>query len=191
MRIEQEFTVEIPIERMYLEMNNVADIGYCIEGVKKVEALSESETRWVVEARAGFMARTFQLSGVITERRPPSYLAFSGAGQDLKLSGFFELTALQANETKCRAVVDCDVVGSFKTIVDLMAKGPQQQMIAKTIANVRRRLEAAADNGAAGAQAAGSDSEATAPGPKRRGRVAKALHALRSSLRLSPGKQVR
>lgn len=209
MRIEQEFTVEIPIERLYLEMNNVADIGYCIEGVKKVQALSETETRWVVEARAGFMARTFQLAGVITERRPPTYLAFAGAGQDLKLSGFFELTALQASETKCRAVVDCEVVGSFKTIVDLMAKGPQQQMIAKTISNVRRRLEGAAGSGAPMAQ---SGAEGRAPGdagraqgpegcaPGAEGRpprskwrawIVRVLHALRASIGLSPGKQVR
>jgi carbon monoxide dehydrogenase subunit G len=177
MRVEEEFTIQIPVERMYTEMSKIGDIGYCIEGVKKVELLNETESRWVIEARAGFMARTFYLSGRIVERRPPHFVSFSGEGQDSRVSGFFELTAVGSNETRCRAVVDGEVTGPFAMIVDLMAKGPQKQIIEKTIANVRQRLEAVA---------AGAESEELRVGAIARAAARRSfLSALLSRLSLS------
>jgi hypothetical protein len=87
------------------------------------------------------MARTFNLDGRITERREPEYFAFAGKGQDVDVNGFLELEPVDGNSTNCRAVIEAEVTGPFATIVDLMARGPQQQLIRQTIANLRQRLE--------------------------------------------------
>lgn len=144
MRIEEAFEIAVSIERMYREINDVGQIGYCIAGVKEVTVVSDDESKWKVEARAGFMARTFNLNGRIVERRPPEYLAFSGAGQDVEIAGHLQLQPLAADRTRCEAVVEATVVGPFASIVDLMARGPQEQLIQETIDNLRRRLEAVA-----------------------------------------------
>src|SRR3954451_8775461 len=141
MIIEEEFTIGVPIERFYREINDIGEIGYCIAGVKKVEVVSETESKWTVEAKAGFMARTFNLDGRITERREPYYFAFSGKGQDVDVNGHLELEAVNGSATNCRAVIEAEVTGPFSTIVDLMARGPQQQLIRQTITNLRERLE--------------------------------------------------
>jgi hypothetical protein len=92
------------------------------------------------------MARTFELDATIVERRPPQRLAFTGRGQDLEMSGHLDLWPLGPDETECHVVVDVTVTGPFASIVDLMARGPQQQLIRQTIANLRKRLEARAEN---------------------------------------------
>jgi carbon monoxide dehydrogenase subunit G len=140
-KIEEQFTIAVPIERFYREINDIGEIGYCIAGVKRVDVISEVESKWTVEAKAGFMARTFNLDGRITERREPEYFAFAGTGQDVDVNGYLELEAVNGNATKCRAVIEAEVTGPFATIVDLMARGPQQQLIRQTIANLRDRLE--------------------------------------------------
>jgi carbon monoxide dehydrogenase subunit G len=141
MKIEQTFEVGAPIERLYGVLNDVDEIGQCIAGVKEVVAVSDTESRWKIEARAGFMARTFDISGTITERRPPSYLAFKGAGQDVTISGFVELESIESRVTRCSAVVEAETSGALAPLVDLMARGPQQALIEQTISNLRRRLD--------------------------------------------------
>jgi carbon monoxide dehydrogenase subunit G len=142
--IAESFEIDVPIDRMFAELNDVDKIGYCIAGVKDVTVINADESRWKVEARAGFMARTFNLKGKITERRSPGYLAFTGAGQDVELSGNIQLSPVTAIRTKCETTVEVTVVGPFASIVDLMAKGPQQALIRETIDNVRKRLEVVA-----------------------------------------------
>lgn len=141
MKIEHTFEVGAPIERLYNVLNDVDAIGRCIAGVKEVVAVSDTESKWKIEARAGFMARVFDIAGTITERRPPSYLAFRGAGQDLSISGFVELLSLEPKLTRCSAVVDAQASGSLAPLVDLMARGPQQALIEQTISNLRHRLD--------------------------------------------------
>lgn len=144
MIIEESFDIAVPIERLYKEINDIGEIGYCIAGVKKVEVLSDTESRWTVEAKAGFMSRTFKLDGQIKERREHSYFAFAGKGQDVEVNGYLELSAKGLELTNMKAVIEAQVTGPFATIVDLMAKGPQQQLIRETINNLRTRLEAVA-----------------------------------------------
>jgi carbon monoxide dehydrogenase subunit G len=131
----------VPIERMYAAINDIDTIGWCVAGVKQVKAISADDSLWKIEARAGFMARTFDIQAKIVERRPPEHLAFVGKGQDLDLSGHLDLRRQAPDRTECEIEVDVTVTGPFRSIVDLMAKGPQQQLIRQTIANLRKKLE--------------------------------------------------
>jgi carbon monoxide dehydrogenase subunit G len=142
LKIQEAFEIAAPIDRMYREIIDVGEIGYCIAGVKEVKVIGADESQWKIEARAGFMARTFNLNGKITERRPPELLAFSGKGQDIEISGRVQLSPVSATRTRCETVVEAVVTGPFAALVDLMAKGPQQALIKQTIQNLRNRLEA-------------------------------------------------
>jgi carbon monoxide dehydrogenase subunit G len=145
LKIQEAFEIAVPIDRMYREIHDIGEIGYCIAGVKDVKVISADESKWKIEARAGFMARTFNLDGQITERRPPELMAFAGKGQDIEISGHVLLSAVSASRTRCETVVEVVVTGPFATLVDLMAKGPQQALVKQTITNLRHRLEAVAE----------------------------------------------
>lgn len=141
MKIHETFEVAVPIALMYSAVSDVDDIGWCVAGVKDVKVLSADDSVWKIEARAGFMARTFEVQAKIIDRRPPEHLAFAGTGQDLEVSGHLDLRSREPGRTECEIEVDVTVRGPFSSIVDLMAKGPQQQLIRQTIANLRRKLE--------------------------------------------------
>jgi carbon monoxide dehydrogenase subunit G len=140
-KIEDEFEVPVPIDQVYKELNNVGEIGMCISGVKSIQVLNDDESIWKVEARAGFMARTFNIAGRITERRAPGFLSFTGVTQDASVNGIVRLTALDPSQTHCWASIEVDVTGAFKSLVDQMARGPQQKMVRETIANLKARLD--------------------------------------------------
>jgi carbon monoxide dehydrogenase subunit G len=141
MKIEHTFEVGAPIDRLYSVLNDVDAIGHCIAGVKEVVAVSDTESKWKIEARAGFMARVFDIAGTITERRPPTYLAFTGTGQDVFISGFVQLESVEPRLTRCNAVLEAQTSGSLAPLIDLMARGPQQALIEQTISNLRHRLD--------------------------------------------------
>lgn|GEM_PF-3415 len=141
MKIQDEFEVNCPIDKAYREINNIAEIGYCIAGVREVKTISEDESEWKIEARAGFLSRTFRIQGTITERRPPNGLSFIGSAQEAEVSGDIVLSAIDEARTRCSATVDFEVSGAFAPLVDQMAKGPMQRMIRETINNLRERLE--------------------------------------------------
>lgn len=147
MKIEDEFDVVCPIGRMYSEINNIGEIGYCIAGVKEIRAISDDESEWKVEARAGVMARTFRIRGLITERRPPEGISFTGHAPEVQVAGSVRLSAVDETTTRCAVSIEFEVIGAFKSLVDQMARGPQQRMIRETIANLRDRLEVVAAGG--------------------------------------------
>ncbi len=61
MKIHEQFELAVPIERMYSALSDIDDIGWCVAGVKQVKVLSPDDSVWKIEARAGFMARTFDI----------------------------------------------------------------------------------------------------------------------------------
>jgi carbon monoxide dehydrogenase subunit G len=140
-RIDETFEIAAPQETVYNRMNNVGDVGYCIAGVKRVEVIDERESNWKIEQRFGFMARTFDLKAQIKELEPPRRIAFAAAGQDVEVNGQIAFTAVEPSLTRCELEIEVDVVGALAPLVEVFAKGPQQQLVRETVANLRAALE--------------------------------------------------
>lgn len=141
MRIEEQFEIDAPIERLYAELNDVGGIGYCVAGVKEVQVLDSDHSRWKIEQRFGAIARTFDLQACIRERQFPQLIEFEASDHDVELSGTVRLERLAAARTRCEITVDVTAVGPLVPLLDIFARGPQRQLIRQTIANIRARLE--------------------------------------------------
>lgn len=126
---------------MYDALRNVGEIGKCIAGVRDVVLISDLESKWKVEVRAGAIFRTLDLVGRIRETQAPTYIAFAGQGQDVQIDGHVRLSELDPSRTNCQVVITAKVTGAFASLADLMAQGPQRQMINQTIQNLRRLME--------------------------------------------------
>lgn len=139
-RLETTFDVAAPIELVYRAICDVGEIGYVVAGVKDVQALSQTESQWKVEIRAGIVAQTIKVRGRITEQRPPLHLGFAAEGQNVAVTGAIDLEATAPDLTACRVTVQAEVTGRLAPIVDLVSRTTQKQLIAQTIANFRKKL---------------------------------------------------
>jgi uncharacterized protein len=142
-KIEETFDIAAPIDVVFNRMNNVGDVGYCIAGVKRVEVVNDRESRWKIEQRIGFMARTFDLQAAIKKLDPPNRIAFGAAGQDVEVDGQIRFAALDSANTRCNLEMEIEVVGTLAPLVEIFAKGPQQALIRETVANLRAALDGA------------------------------------------------
>lgn len=143
MRVEERFEVACAIEDMYRQMNDVGEIGYCVAGVEDVTVHSADESTWRVAFRAGVMQRTVSLNARVVERQAPSRIVFAAGGQDVEITGHVELAPLAPDLTGCAVLIEASISGPLGPLIDLMAKGPQQQLIRETVSNLRTRLESA------------------------------------------------
>jgi carbon monoxide dehydrogenase subunit G len=144
MRVDERFEVECARDRVYQELNDVGGIGSCVAGVREIQLVNDDESRWRIEQSLGFMSRTFKLDARIVDRRPPERIAFAATGMDVQINGHVELQAVTPTVTGCDVVIEIDVAGPLAPVVDMLARGPQQQLIAETLGNMRARLEAVA-----------------------------------------------
>ena len=138
--VEAAFEVPAPIASVYASLCDVGEIGYVIAGVKDVEVLSDTESNWKVEVRAGIVAQTLKLAGRIVERVPPHRLSFVAEGRNVSLSGVIDLTALGEAETGFGIRIQSDVTGRLAPIVELISRTTQKQLIEQTIANFRAKI---------------------------------------------------
>jgi carbon monoxide dehydrogenase subunit G len=170
MIVEETFEVAAPAQYVYDQVSNVGDIGYCIAGVQTVTVVNDRESDWLIEQRFGAMARRFRLHATMVEAESPSRIAFTAKGQDVDVSGHFEIEQIDEQSSRCSVTLEIEVVGPLAPLVELFAKGPQQALIRKTVDNVRTKLETGAVPGAApsvdptAASAVGSTSAGTSPG---------------------------
>lgn len=143
MEIREQFEVLSPIDAVFEALTDVERIGYCIAGVKKVAVTDGNESNWLVEVRAGTILRTLELHGRMIESRRPDLIVFDAIGQDVELKGSVSLRELEPSQTSCAVQIEAIVTGAFAPLADLMAQGPQRQLIQQTIGNIRSLLDGA------------------------------------------------
>lgn len=143
MEIREDFEVLNRAELVFEALTDVERIGYCIAGVKEVTVTGANESDWLIEVRAGTILRTLELHGRIIESRRPDLIVFDATGQDVELKGSVNLTELEAGKTSCVVQIEAIVTGAFAPLADLMAQGPQRQLIQQTIGNIRSLLDGA------------------------------------------------
>jgi carbon monoxide dehydrogenase subunit G len=150
LRVEERFSVSSSRELVYALLNDVGEIGLCVAGVQSIDVVDETHSRWRIEQRFGFIARTFTLEAQITERDPLCRVAFAAADREVSITGHVLLDEAPPAGTECSILLDIDVSGPLAPLVDIFARGPQQALIRQTVANLREKLEAAGEPVAAG-----------------------------------------
>jgi carbon monoxide dehydrogenase subunit G len=147
-KYEEQFEIGAPIERLYREINDLSRIAELVDEVRGVTVISDTESRWQVQAQTKVLGHTFQrameLDARILERRPPTSITFTVSGPEVSLNGQFELEELAPDRTRCRARVDVNLSGGLAPLAALLARGPLERFTGRVLDNVHRKLESAA-----------------------------------------------
>lgn len=167
MEIKETFQVPVAPDVTYKALNDVGGIGRCIAGVQEVRVTGEDSSQWDLEVRAGFMALQIALEAQIVERVEDRRIGFAAAGQDVSLTGHVDLAEAGGGGTSCDVFIDAEIGGPLGPMADIMARGPQEALVAETVANLRAKLEemapAAPSNGSGPAAAPSPAAPAARP----------------------------
>lgn len=140
-RTEITFTLPASQAEAYTLISDLGAIGRCLAGVKSVTVLSDEDSEWRVEVRAGVVAQTVTLRARMLDRRPPESLAFSARGMNIELEGQATLRTSGPRETEVQVVATVQPRGPLAPLIDLVMRRTQQRLVDESVQNIKRYLE--------------------------------------------------
>lgn len=83
MKVQQSFVVEGRPEALFELLEQVDRVARCLPGVEEVELLDRDNSRLRLTQSLGPLSTTFDVKLQVTEREPPSKLAFTAVGRSV------------------------------------------------------------------------------------------------------------
>ena len=82
MQIEDSFTVDAPLERVWSMITDPEVVGPCIPGCQKIEVTGPDTYKADIKVAVGPIKTTFTVTVEKTEERPPHFAASSTRGEE-------------------------------------------------------------------------------------------------------------
>lgn len=159
MIIEESFTIDAPIQKVWDFFLDVENLAGCMPGVERVEQISDTEYEGALKAKVGPISATFGGTAEITEQTPPTYLKAKIKAKDKRtasmINGAFSsnLTELTPNQTEVSYEIDVAIRGKMGSFGQTVIKDTAKSISAIFIGNIRSQLEHPAENEAGEAAA--------------------------------------
>jgi len=147
MKVEGEYTVAAPRERVWTLLNDPGVLQRATPGVKELQPIGEDTYRAVIELAVGPVRGTFEGKITITEKVPPERVTMivegSGRPGTLKARGDLQLVA-QNGSTLVRYTGDAQVTGVLMSVGHRLFGGVAKEMAGKFFSAMAREIEHAA-----------------------------------------------
>jgi len=147
MKVEGEYTVAAPRERVWTLLNDPGVLQRATPGVKELQPIGDDTYRAVIELAVGPVRGTFEGKISITEKVPPERVTMivegSGRPGTLKARGELQLVA-QNGSTLVRYTGDAQVTGVLMSVGHRLFGGVAKEMAGKFFSALAREIEQAA-----------------------------------------------
>ena len=154
--IEEEFTVQAPLDHVWDCIRNPAFVAPCVPGCLDVEELGDGAYRTAVKVGIGPIKTVFKLDIQVAEERPPGFARIETRGQEgtnaSRLTAKSELTLSAAGlgSTNVYYQSDVQVTGRLAKFGLGIMKKKAKALGAEFAENFRAAAEAEAPSSAAG-----------------------------------------
>ena len=147
MIIEEKFSVNSPIRKLWDSLLDPQIIGSCIPGCETVEPINDREYDSVIKAKVGFIKVRFKIKTVIEEIVPCRFIRTVAEGNEQKKLGHFKqkteinFNELSENETELSYRSDVSIVGKLATFGDRILRAKAKEVGKQFAEAVKMRLE--------------------------------------------------
>ena len=148
MRIEGQFTLEAPIQKVWETLLDPQTLGMCLPGAEKVEAIDAENYECVVKQRVGPIKVTLKFTMKLTEVRPPNYIKAEGRGADITKLGTFT-TEMEVNiketspdNVEVAYISDVSLVGRLATFGERIMRAKAKDVGDQFTENLKKKLKA-------------------------------------------------
>jgi carbon monoxide dehydrogenase subunit G len=148
MRIDGQFTIEAPIQKVWDSLLDPQTLGSCVPGAEKMEVIDDKTYLSVVKQRVGPFKVTLKFTTKLTEVRPPNYIKAQGQGADITKLGTFttemevNLKETSPNNVEVSYIADVSLVGKLATFGERIMRSKSKEVGDKFTENLRERLKA-------------------------------------------------
>lgn len=146
MLIEETFSVDTPIDKLFNFFLDAESVGACVPGCESVELVGENEYDSIIKAKVGTISAKFKVRTTIAETIPFTFIRTVGNGKELRNLGHFNqktqitLKELSENETQVSYQAEVSIVGRLGTFGDRIMKSKAKTMGMEFAESVRLKL---------------------------------------------------
>jgi carbon monoxide dehydrogenase subunit G len=134
------FEVRAPIEKVWVFLSDMRQVGSCVPGVEHVEILDENRARWDLTVRIGPLSQKIQVLTETLEQVPLRRGRFRGESDNMDMLGTIEL-APAGNATQVAYTMVVNAKGPLARIMDNFMRSKLKSQTDEFAANVKRALE--------------------------------------------------
>ena len=146
MIIEQKFTVQAPLQRLWDFLIDVERMSACVPGAENVKAVGENEFEGTLKVKVGPIQTRFAGSAKIIETEAPYRLVAKAEASDQRSSSMASVTftsnlkAIDANATEVVYQVDANIRGTMGRFGQGVIREISKRLAAEFAACVEARL---------------------------------------------------
>ncbi len=147
MKIEESFTVQAPIDRVWEFITDPEQVGPCLPGCEEIEVLGPTTYKARIKVALGPIKTTFKVDVEVTEERPPEFAASVTRGEEggkasrVSADSTLALKALDESQTEVTYASDVSVVGRLGKFGLGIMKKKAKSMGEEFAAKFRVRVE--------------------------------------------------
>lgn len=147
MLVEEKFSVNVPVREVWDFLLEPKNIGSCIPGCEKIEAINEKDFLSTVKVKVGPISVKFNFKTTIEEIVPFTYIRTVGGGEDSDKKGHFrQKTAIHFNKisdnvTEILYRSEVVVVGRLATFGERIMRAKAKELGREFADSVKDKLE--------------------------------------------------
>ncbi len=137
----EQFDLTSSLEECWKFVSNLDNVGHCIPGCEEVRALDDKIAVFKIKFKVGYLSRTFELKAKIVEMTPPTFMKFSGSGQDAEITGSLELSSRDLQSSIRYTIEIMPISATGKTALTLIGKETVRKQTSEFASCVKAALE--------------------------------------------------
>lgn len=148
MKLQGTMDIQADRERVFAFLTDPDKLGPCLPKVQQIRKLPDGRFEAVARVGKGFLAATFTLTCMFTEKTPPSAAAIRATGK-AKGSGVdgtarMDLRELPSGGTGVDWTADVEITGLVAKVGQHRLQSAAEKAITQTFKRVRKELKAGA-----------------------------------------------
>ena len=137
----EQFNICNSLEESWKFVSDLANVGHCIPGCEDVHAIDDKTAIFKIKFKVGYLSKTFELKAKIVEMTPPTFMKFTGSGQDAEIAGRLELSPLESR-TDIKYTIEIVPISAIgKTALALLGKETVRKQTSEFASCVKAVLE--------------------------------------------------
>jgi len=147
MIIEETFTIDAPIQKVWDFFLDIHQMSKCVPGAE-VKQLDDTYYEGTLSVKVGPIGASFSGSVTITEQNPPSKIEASVKGKDKMTASMVDgkfastLTSLTANQTEVSYQIDVAIRGKLGQFGQSVIQDTAKRISAEFLSCVKAQIEA-------------------------------------------------
>jgi carbon monoxide dehydrogenase subunit G len=137
----EQFDIGNSLQECWKFVSDLANVGRCIPGCEEVHPVDDRNALFKIKFKVGYLSKTFELKAKIVEITPPTFMKFTGSGQDAEIAGRLELTPLESRTGIKYTIEIVPISATGKTALTLLGKETVRKQTVEFASCVKAVLE--------------------------------------------------